>query len=89
MTPKSIAAPANGRITFRRVPDDGWLKVSLGTKPESWDKEGNGVCFYAGMSDSRTFEQLFTQTVGVEIVRRRWIPTVDLSTCTGLEMDVI
>jgi hypothetical protein len=92
-TRKSIAAPANGRITFHvRVPDDGWLKVLLGTKPESWDKEGNGVYFYAGVSDGRAFEQLFTQTVNPfkNPSERRWIPvTVDLSAYAGEEMDVI
>ena len=92
-TKKSIAAPANGRITFHvRVPDDGWLKVSLGTKPEAWDKEGNGTHFYAGVSDGRTFEQLFTQTVNPfkNPSERRWIPvTVDLSAYAGEEMDVI
>src|SRR5918994_1160236 len=63
-TKKAIAAPPNGRITFRvRVPDDGWLKVSLGMKPESWTAEGNGVYFFAGVSDGRAFEKLFDQTL--------------------------
>jgi hypothetical protein len=35
-TKRAIAAPPNGRITFHvKVPDDGWLKVSLGVKPEA------------------------------------------------------
>ena len=57
-TKKAIAAPPNSRIIFKvRVPDDGWLKVSLGVKPEAWDKEGNGVYFFAGVSDGRAFEE--------------------------------
>ena len=33
-TKRAIVAPPNGRLTFHvRVPDDGWLKVSLGMKP--------------------------------------------------------
>jgi hypothetical protein len=92
-TKKAIIAPANGRIHFRiKVPDDGWLKVSLGMKPESWDKEGNGVYFFAGVSDGRSFEQLFTQTVNpfANPSERRWIPvTVDLSAYAGEEMEVI
>jgi hypothetical protein len=92
-TKKSIAAPPDGRITWRvRVPEDGWLKVSLGLKPEAWTKEGNGVYFFVGVSDGRAFEQLFTQTVNpyANVPERRWIPvTVDLSSYAGEEMQII
>ena len=92
-TKRAIAAPPNSRVTFRvRVPDDGWLKVSLGMKPESWDKEGNGVYFFAGVSDGRAFEKLFDQTLNpfANPSERRWIPvTVDLSAYAGEEMEVI
>ena len=90
---KAISAPSNGRLTFKvRVPDDGWLKVSLGLKPEAWEKEGDGVYFFVGVSDGRSFEQLFTQTVDPfhNKSERRWIPvTVDLSAYAGEEMQVI
>ena len=57
-TKQAIAAPPKGRITVHvRVPDDSWLRVSLGMKPESWDKDGNGVLFFAGVSDGRSFEK--------------------------------
>src|SRR5258707_12329739 len=63
-TKRAVFAPANGRITFRaRVPDDGWLKVWLGLKPEAGDKDGNGVFFFAGVSDGRAVEKLFVQTL--------------------------
>ena len=92
-TKKAIAAPPNGRITFKvRIPDDGWLKLSLGVKPEAWEKEGDGVYFFAGVSDGRAFEQLFTQSVNPfkNAAERRWIPvTVDLSAYSGEEMQVI
>ena len=92
-TKKAIAAPPDGRITWRvRVPEDGWLKVSLGLKPEAWDKEGNGVYFFVGVSDGRAFEGLFTQTVNpyANPPERRWIPvTVDLSAYAGEEMQII
>ena len=61
-------------------------------KPESWTVEGNGVHFYAGVSDGRAFEVLFTQTVNpfANASERRWIPvTVDLSAYAGEEMDII
>jgi hypothetical protein len=90
---KAIAAPPNSRITFHlKVPDDGWLRVSLGMKPESWDKEGNGVLFFAGVSDGRAFEQLFEQTLNPQAntSERRWIPVaVDLSAYAGEDVDVI
>jgi hypothetical protein len=92
-TKRAIVTPANSRITFRvRVPDDGWLKVSLGLKPEAWTVEGNGVHFYAGVSDGRAFEPLFTQTVNpfANAAERRWIPVmVDLRAYAGEEMDII
>ena len=92
-TKRAVFAPANGRITFKcRVPDDGWLKVWLGLKPEAWDKEGNGVFFLAGVSDGRAFEKLFEQTLNpfANPSERRWIPvTVDLSAYAGEEMEII
>lgn len=92
-TKKAIFTPPNSRITFHvHVPDDGWLRLSLGMKPESWDKEGNGVYFYAGVSDGKSFEQLFTQTVNPfkNATERRWIPVaVDLSAYAGEDVDVI
>jgi len=92
-TKHAIAAPANGRITFRvRVPDDGWLRVSLGVKPEAWTTEGNGVFFYAGVSDGRAFEKLFEQTLNpfANPSERRWIPVmVDLSAYAGEDMEII
>jgi hypothetical protein len=91
-TKRAISAPANGRLRIHvRVPDDGWLKVSLGLKPEAWDKEGDGVYFFVGVSDGRSFEQLFTQTVNPfqNPSERRWIPvSVDLSAYAGEEVEL-
>jgi hypothetical protein len=90
---RAIAAPANGRVHFHvRVPNDGWLKVSLGLKPEAWQKEGNGVYFYVGISDGRAYENLFTQTVNPyqNASERRWIPVVvDLSAYSGQDMEIL
>jgi hypothetical protein len=92
-TKKAIVAPPNGRLIFHvKVPDDGWLKVSLGLKPEAWTVEGNGVYFYAGVSDGKAFEQLFTQTLNpyANPPERRWVPvTVDLSAYAGEQVDLI
>jgi hypothetical protein len=92
-TKKAIAAPANGRIKFHvRVPDDGFLRLALGLKPESWDKEGNGVYFFAGVSDGRAYQPLFDQTVNPfkNPSERRWIPvSVDLSAYAGEDVDIV
>ncbi len=92
-TKRAISAPPNGRLRFHvRVPDDGWLKVSLGLKPEAWEKEGNGVYFFVGVSDGRAYEDLFTQTVNPfkNASERRWIPVmVDLSAYAGQDMEIV
>jgi hypothetical protein len=92
-TKQAIFAPPNGRITFHlKVPDDGWLKVSLGLKPEAWTVEGNGVYFLAGVSDGKSFEPLFNQTLNpfANASERRWVPvTVDLSAYAGEQVDLI
>lgn len=94
-TKKAIGiAPAPGtRITFRAaVPDDGWLSVAVGLKPEAWTQEGDGVLFYVGVSDGRTYEQLFSQHVHpfANEGDRKWIPVlVDLSAYAGEEVDLI
>ena len=92
-TKRAILAPPNGRITFKvRVPDDGWLKVSLGLKPEAWDKEGNGVHLLRRRLRRPVVRKLFEQTVNpfANPSERRWIPvTVDLSAYAGEEMQVI
>jgi len=91
-TKRAITAPANGRVRFRvKVPNDGWLKVSLGLKPDAWEKEGNGVYFFVGISDGRAYENLFTQTVNPykNTSERRWIPVVvDLSAYSGQDMEI-
>src|SRR5258708_13825130 len=57
-TKKAILAPPNGRIHFKvKVPEDGWLRVSLGLRPGSRYKEGDGVYFFAGLSDVRAVGQ--------------------------------
>ncbi|HET7219367.1 MAG TPA: hypothetical protein VFJ02_15020 [Vicinamibacterales bacterium] len=94
-TKKSIAiAPTVGsRVIFKaRVPDDGWLRVFMGMKPESWTQEGDGVRFMVLVSDGRASDELFTQDVNpfVNQADRKWTPVmVDLSAYAGEEVDII
>ena len=87
------AGVAGTRLTWKvRVPDDGWLRVNLGLKPEAWEKTGDGVLFMVSVSDGRAFDQLFTQHVDPfnNAADRRWIPVmVDLSAYGGEEVDLI
>src|SRR5262245_43367640 len=52
------------RLTYKvRVPDDAWLRVSVGLKPEAWTAQGDGVLFRVAVSDGRTHDPLFNQHV--------------------------
>jgi hypothetical protein len=94
-TKRSIAiAPTVGsRMIFKtRVPDDGWLRVFLGLKPEAWTQNGDGVRFMVLVSDGRASDELFTQDVNpfANQPDRKWMPVmVDLSAYAGEEVDVI
>jgi hypothetical protein len=94
-TKKSIAiAPTVGtRVIFKaRIPDDGWLRVFMGMKPEAWTQEGDGVRFMVLVSDGRASDELFTQDVNpfANQADRKWTPVmVDLSAYAGEEVDII
>ena len=89
----SVMPSAGARLTYRiRVPDDGWFFVSLGLKPEAWEKEGDGVNFMVGISDGVAYDELLAQYVNPygDPTNRRWIPVyVDISAYSGEEVDLI
>ena len=90
---QAIEATPPSRLTWKvRIPDDAWLRVMVGLKPEAWTAEGDGVLFFVGVSDGRTFDKLFEQTVNPfsHPGDRKWIPVmVDLSPYAGEEVSVI
>lgn len=90
---QAIYTVPTSRITYKaRIPDDAWLKVSVGTKPEFWTQEGDGVLFRVGVSDGRTYDPLFTQHVNpfANSGDRKWIQVwVDLSAYAGEEVELI
>ena len=94
-TRKAVAVePSPGsRLTWRaEVPDDGWLSVNVGLKPEAWTQEGDGVLFFVGVSDGRAYEQLFSQHLNpfANSGDRKWIPVmVDLSAYAGEQIELI
>lgn len=89
----AVQPTAGSRLTWKvRVPDDGWLDLAVGLKPEAWTQEGNGVLFRAGVSDGRSYEELFTLHLNpfANAGDRKWVPVmVDLSSYAGEEIEVI
>ena len=92
-TKHAIFTEAPTRMIWKvKIPDDGWIKASLGLKPEAWEKDGDGVFFRIGISDGRTFEDILTLNVDPfhNKADRRWIPiNVDVSAYAGEEVEVI
>jgi hypothetical protein len=89
----AIQPTVGTRVTYKvRMPDDAWLRVSVGLKPEAWTQQGDGVLFRVAVSDGRTHDPLFTQHVNpfANAGDRRWIPVyVDLSAYAGEEVSLI
>ena len=89
----AITPSAGTRLTWKvTVPDDGWLWVWVGLKPEAWDKPGDGVKFHVGVSDGRAYEPLASQIVAPFSTPsdRKWTPVkVDLSAYSGEQVDLI
>jgi hypothetical protein len=92
-TRRAIFTTPDSRIIYKvRVPDDAWMKVAVGMKPESWTQEGDGVLFRFGVSDGRNFQDLFTQHINpfANEGDRRWIQVwVDLSAYAGEDVELI
>ena len=92
-TRRAIFAPPDTRLTYTvQVPEDAWLKVEVGLKPEAWQQEGDGVLFFVGVSDGTRFDELFNQLVNPfsNPGDRKWIPVwVDLSAYAGEEIKLI
>ncbi len=81
------------RLIFKtRIPDDGWLRLSVALKQEAWTQEGDGVRFQGVVSDGRASDELFLQDVNpfLNQTDRKWVPLMlDLSAYAGEEVDVI
>lgn len=90
---RAIYTVPTSRLIYKvRIPDDAWLRVAVGLKPEAWTQEGDGVLFRFGVSDGRTYDELFTQHVNpvANAGDRKWIQVwVDLSAYAGEEVELI
>jgi hypothetical protein len=89
----AVQPVVGSRLTWRiRVPDDGWLDLAVGLRPEAWTQEGNGVLFRVGVSDGRAYEEMFTLHLNpfANAGERKWVPIMaDLSAYSGEEIDLI
>ena len=92
-THKAIDVTPPTRLTWKqRIPQDAWLRVYVGLKPEAFTAEGDGVFFFVVVSDGRADDKLFEQYVNpfANTGERKWIPVmVDLSQYAGEEMSII
>lgn len=92
-TKRAIASDGPTRITWRvKIPDDAWLRVDVGMKPEVWEAPGDGAYFFVIVSDGRNSEQLFSQHVHplANQADRKWMPAfIDLSAYAGEEVELI
>lgn len=90
---QAISTPPASRLTYKvRIPDEAWLRVAVGMQPASWTQEGNGTLFFVGVSDGRTFDELFSQHVNpfANAGDRKWIQVwVDLSPYAGEDVELI
>jgi hypothetical protein len=90
---KGVALSSATRLTWKvTLPNDAWLRTAIALEPEAWTKEGDGVLFWIGVSDGRTYEPLFKQSLNPFGVPgdRRWVPiSIDLSAYGGRQVDII
>src|SRR4029453_1882274 len=74
------------------VPDQAWLKISLGLLEEAWKIPGDGVLFQVGASSGPEYVELLSLVVNPygNPSDRGWTPMVlDLSQFAGENIDLI
>ena len=92
-TKRAIYVHPPTRITYRvTLPNNGWLRVAMGVDEQAWDKDGDGVYFFIGISHAGKYEPLLEQRLDPHASRadRRWVPaTLDLSRYGGQQVELI
>jgi hypothetical protein len=87
-----VAVPS--RLTFQHVvmPENAWLRVSLGVKEEGWTIPGDGVTFSIVISDGKSPTSVLSRELNPFTVSadRGWRDElIDLSEFAGETVDVI
>jgi hypothetical protein len=89
----TIQNMAGTRITWPvTIPDNGWLKVSLGVLEPGWTMQGDGVLFGIGVSDGMVYDEMLSLTLNPynNASDRRWNEiSLDLSPYAGETVDLI
>jgi hypothetical protein len=83
-----VKQPGTGtRLTWQiTVPENGWVKVSLGMLEQSWTVQGDGVWFMISASEGPNFETLYSGVLDPfkNAGDRRWLDVMlDLSSHAG------
>ncbi|HUL74521.1 MAG TPA: hypothetical protein VLT86_15540 [Vicinamibacterales bacterium] len=93
VTKKSLFTKDPSRVGWHfTVPQDAWLRVSLGVQEPGWTMPGDGVVFQIGITDGKTYEELLRLRVNPysEPSDRQWKDlTLDLSPHAGESVDLI
>jgi len=89
----SIVISDPSRITYQlTVPQNAFLKTSIGMLEQSWTVQGDGVLFSIGISEGATYEDLFRMVVNPfgDPGQRRWFDvSSDLSAYAGKTVNII
>jgi len=89
----SIVVTDPSRLKYKvTVPQNGFLKVSVGLLEPSWTMKGDGVLFFIAISDSGAYEELFRMVINPfgDPGQRRWFDvSSDLSAYAGKTVDII
>ncbi|MFI5178002.1 MAG: hypothetical protein ACHQO8_05550 [Vicinamibacterales bacterium] len=93
VTRKSIFTKDPSRVAWHfTVPQDAWLRVSLGIQEQGWTMPGDGVVFQIVITDGKASEELLRLRVNPyqEPSDREWKDlTLDLSPHAGESVDLI
>ena len=90
---RALGVPAVSRIiwTVRGIPARSELRTAVAIQPQAVEPFEGAVVFRIGMSDGRTYEEIFSRRIGpgASADTRRWTPVVvDLSRYGGWQWSV-
>jgi len=92
-TKRAIYVYPPTRITWQMtLPQDAWLRTFVGVDAKAWDKDGDGVLFFIGVSHDGRYDTLFEQRLDPHASRadRRWVRVIlDLSEYSGKKVNLI
>ena len=93
VTRRSIIARGQTRVTTHAtIPKHAVLKASVAVHPDAWDKPGNAVLLFIGISDGRMFDTKASVTLDAfnRPADRRWRDiSVSLEEFAGLTINIV